>query len=219
MQYELVAQGNANILYRRSDGVCIRVSKNGSDPEVLAKYWNEFWRPKLGEFMGDVDAVDDPRFGRVLQVTEIGPIIGEFKPKWLAQSPEAPHNALSCRTCAVKTMRGQKLGWCSLDLAHRENLLQLAQSIDVEPKHVRTFVHTLETSSLLLQLTDWQTRLAGADLCGCMSVRDCTVLVDTNAKLWIVDLDPKLYKDKWQIIEQQLQPYYIQWSSVCRLSR
>lgn len=47
----------------------------------------------------------------------------ELKPKWLLQSPSAPLNATSCRTCALRAMRQHvepkkelNLEWCPLDL-------------------------------------------------------------------------------------------------------
>lgn len=43
----------------------------------------------------------------------------ELKAKWLAQSPDAPSNARSCRTCALKAMRkkaGTGQGFCPLNL-------------------------------------------------------------------------------------------------------
>ena len=33
----------------------------------------------------------------------------EFKPKWLAQSPNAPANSIRCRTCALRAMRASTL--------------------------------------------------------------------------------------------------------------
>ncbi|KAF2232159.1 hypothetical protein EV356DRAFT_534833 [Viridothelium virens] len=42
---------------------------------------------------------------------------GEFKPKWLRQSHDAPMDATRCRTCAITASRGKELSFCPLKLA------------------------------------------------------------------------------------------------------
>ncbi|KAL9086299.1 MAG: hypothetical protein Q9165_007214 [Trypethelium subeluteriae] len=45
---------------------------------------------------------------------------GEFKPKWLRQSHDAPVEATRCRTCAMTASRGKDLSFCPLKLASEE---------------------------------------------------------------------------------------------------
>lgn len=44
----------------------------------------------------------------------------EFKPKWIIQSPAALTPWRRCRTCALRLSKGQKNGFCPLDLSSRD---------------------------------------------------------------------------------------------------
>lgn len=234
MIYEVVAEGNANKILRRKDGSLIRVSKRGCDPSSIADYWNNFWKPRLGKYMGTMQVVSDAVCGSALLIDEVGfrglgcEIVAEFKPKWLFQSPRAPSEAVRCRTCAVKSLRNQPLLWCSLGLQKRDR-----ESIDMLIKHTAQSAHEAGIKKLLMEtallddIAGMQRALVN-DICHCMSLRDCTVLIEYSEhasqhyRAAIVDLDPKNWEEKfekWEMTESQLQDHYVLPSDVCILSR
>lgn len=229
-----VAQGNANVVYETNNGQGIRVSKSGVDPKIVSEYWNSFWIPKLGKYMGPMAVVDHPQLGSVLSISIHGSkannceIVGEFKPKWLTQSSRAPIDALCCRTCAIKKLRDQECQFCCLDLGQKEHIDEIVSSIVKNKEYIKEVSALLKHSDLLDLLKFWQQVLDTPDtLKDCMSARDCTIMIERNKsdntfKLFVVDLDPKLDKNKpakWERLENELQPYYLQKSSTCRLSR
>lgn len=217
MAYTLVGEGAANRVYRREDGTLVRVSKTGADPRAVAAYWDS-WRPQLGDYMLSVRACTDRTFGLCLAVTEVRAVC-EFKPKWLVQSPAAPPGALSCRTCAIKRMRGQPNAWCALDLACNDGsgVQRMVASLGVDTLLVSRITEALCASRLFQVLAGCQQRAATADA---MALRDVTVMVEDGTwRPYIVDLDPKPVKPKWAALEHDLQPFYNLHSNVCRLSR
>lgn len=234
MAYEFIAEGNANIILRREDGSLIRVSKKGLDPNSIAEYWNNFWKPRLGHYMGTIEVIRDPIHGPALLISEVGrrasgcEIVAEFKPKWLYQSPRAPTGAIRCRTCAVKSLRNQPLPWCSLGLREKDK-----ESVDLFIARVAALGHEMGVRKLIMETTlldeiaDLQMALLD-DICHCMSLRDCTILIEYSKnssqhyRARLVDLDPKIWEEKsetWERIEMQLQDHYLRPSNVCVLSR
>ncbi|KAL6247518.1 Inositol-pentakisphosphate 2-kinase [Rhinocladiella similis] len=81
-------------------------------------------------------AYEHEQYGLLMQNLQ-GPGIDwlvEFKPKWLVQSPSAPSDAKSCRTCALNAMRRRNQshqgrgdsGFCPLDLLEHDDVLDCA---------------------------------------------------------------------------------------------
>lgn len=216
--YALIGQGNANKVFRNLEtNELIRVSKTNADVEKIVSYWNS-WKPRLGEYMKDIKVFHDPLYGACLQIDEVQSTC-QFKPKWLAQSPTAPSNSLSCRTCAVKQMRDQPNSWCALDLGFNDvnGISKLVNSMNMNPKHMGVVIDSLVKSKIFVNLKRLQQE---AHLEDAMTLRDVTIMIEKNTyKPYIVDLDPKRFKPKWTELEQQLIPYYLARSAVCRLSR
>jgi inositol-pentakisphosphate 2-kinase len=129
----------------------------------------------------------------------------EFKPKWLAQSPSAPKNAVRCRQCArfARTnadlaRKGDPLqkSWCPLDLNIHDGL-QLAKTIWTPERFEEMFPRFsswLSGSTLLPRLRQLQMELDPVGVLendkndeqfrAAMTLRDCTVFVrfPENAK-------------------------------------
>lgn len=147
----------------------------------------------------------------------------EFKPKWLAQSPNAPTDAELCRTCALRAMRSNGLvleGFCPLDLASASpaRVMQAMSAVNKEmswclavPAMSRITAFLLE-NRLILDLRDAQIRAAN-DLSLCMTLRDCSLYLLMNKTsqevvgAWIADFDQKdiLAKQSyWTSIEHKL---------------
>lgn len=178
--------------------------------------------------------INHPQLGEVLSIHIHGSearnceIVGELKPKWLTQSSRAPKNARCCRTCAIKSLRNQECRFCCLDLGHKEHIEEIVSCIVKNKEYTEDISALLKQSDLLDLLKFWQQKLDTPDtLKDCMSARDCTIMIERNKldntfKLFVVDLDPKLDKNKpakWDGLENELQHYYLQRSSTCRLSR
>lgn len=124
-------------------------------------------------------------------------VVLEFKPKWLAQSPNAPKNAKRCRTCALSMLRKRVLpSFCRLGLVDNslsDTLTQMLApfrrnpQIDVD-NLVKVCTQAYKNSGILqtlsmLQLKDKHGILAYADedslphdLTMAMTYRDCTLL-------------------------------------------
>lgn len=231
--YELVGEGNANKVFRRCNGevvpvshpsTLIRVSKNGVDPQSIVDFWNTWKSTDLGQFMKTMSVTVDDTYGECIELEEIVGVI-QFKPKWLTQSPAAPGDALSCRTCAIKKMRHQECNWCPLDLSCNDvdsvRALVESNSQDISISEREEITRAVIDSQLFPILSKWQSQ---STLTDSMSLRDITVIVEKSLHkngYWpfIVDLDPKIPKSKWAKLEEDLKPYYKQFSSVCRLSR
>jgi inositol-pentakisphosphate 2-kinase len=122
----------------------------------------------------------------------------EFKPKWLAQSPSAPKNAVRCRQCArfARTnadlaRKGDPLqkSWCPLDLNIHDGL-QLAKTIWTTKTFEEMFPRFsswLSGNTLLPRLRQLQMELDPVGVLendkndeqfrAAMTLRDCTVFV------------------------------------------
>ena len=153
----------------------------------------------------------------------------QLKPKWLAQSPNAPPGAKRCRTCALRASRASAgvrtatdsqsicpLGLISDDEAVRAKAVQSTTQDDL----LRNFLMH-DAQALLRQLRYWQTELDKygvlnvsnddgiSDLCKAMTLRDCTLYVrgsdnDIEARLADLDLKRPQKLSSWRKIEQHL---------------
>lgn len=239
--YPVLGQGNANVIYVREDGL-LRVSKNNTPPGEVLEYFAR-WKELLPDYIGDMKVVDDPHFGEVLLMEHVGKdgsLLVEFKPKWLEQSPDAPVGALSCRTCAVTTMRGKPKGWCPLALGEKKGLEQIVASMGSKsPEAVAAFLASTDLLDRLRELQRGPSVFGDAtpEFLHAMSARDCTVLIegrpkpdgsgwwqyspDLHIRARIVDLDPKNpdQMPKWRRIEEELREYYPRRHPVCELSK
>ena len=132
-------------------------------------------------------------------------VLVEFKPKWLAQSPSAPRNAVRCRTCALRAMRNIKkevsdpvaeAGFCPLDLVSpvKENVELAVQRIidgdrlgEKTPSLKSRLLLFLFQCPLLVRLRDEQVRLdkkgpfvsesVDEEYLTAMTLRDCTMFL------------------------------------------
>ncbi|KAK1825466.1 Inositol-pentakisphosphate 2-kinase [Friedmanniomyces endolithicus] len=169
-------------------------------------------------------------------VTDMSPgqneLLIELKPKWLAQSPNAPRSARRCRTCALRARRAAEgaiitatdaQGFCPLDLVseHPDNRWLAAARLTDDPR-AREFLVGHEAQSLFRTLKEHQRRwdptgiLAPAwesdsrSLSKAMTIRDCTLFVlvksDGDIEARLGDLDMKCLDKvaKWRATEQGL---------------
>ncbi|KAK1085495.1 Inositol-pentakisphosphate 2-kinase [Friedmanniomyces endolithicus] len=169
-------------------------------------------------------------------VTDMSPgqneLLIELKPKWLAQSPNAPRNAMRCRTCALRARRAadgaiitvtDAQGFCPLDLVseHPDNRGLAAARLTDDPR-AREFLVGHEAQSLFRTLKEHQQRwdpngvLAPAcesdsrSLSKAMTIRDCTLFVlvksdgEIEAKLGDLDVKGLDKLAKWRASEQGL---------------
>nr|POE68864.1 inositol-pentakisphosphate 2-kinase [Quercus suber] len=140
-----------------------------------------------------------------LLVTDMTPgandMLLQVKPKWLAQSPNAPEKAKRCRTCALRALRASKQirtatdtqGTCPLKLVS-DDIDTRRQAVEyvTRDERLREFLIT-DAQPLLKQLREHQRQLdqfgvfAAAsvsgedkivsDLCKAMTIRDCTLFL------------------------------------------
>lgn len=158
----------------------------------------------------------DERYG--LLITDMTPEPGgallQMKPKWLAQSPNAPSGAVRCRTCALRAKRSSSQirtatdaqESCPLALVSptSEDRKQVAQNITDDVLLQHCLVN--EASLLLETLRVCQTRLDPGgvlgvqdqasllDLCKAMTLRDCTLFLkrsENHVEIRFADLDLK----------------------------
>ena len=123
----------------------------------------------------------------------------EFKPKWLAQSPNAPVESRRCRTCALQAMRRIELresnhqppNFCPLDLVSTDILnvdrAVKAMSGTIPSGTHETILRYLHQNPLLVRLRELQLELdpngvLRADLTSsiflaAMTLRDCTLFL------------------------------------------
>lgn len=158
-----------------------------------------------------------------------GDVLLQLKPKWLAQSPNAPANATRCRTCALRAQRASqqirtatdKQLSCPLDLVSERinDRKRAAQAVTAD-----TGLHEYlidEAQPLLQDLRQFQLQLdprgvldtsdeaAIFDVCKAMTLRDCTLFVkrsgdDIEARLGDLDLKQPERVGKWKRVEQSL---------------
>lgn len=139
--------------------------------------------------------------------SDVGEILVEFKPKWLAQSPSAPPGSTRCRTCALRAMKNAQRGngaedtslsFCPLDLVSQDrsrveravtaiclSLKKDSQLYESEPRiRLADFVYE---NPLLRRLKQLQLDLdrvgileadvTSRDFLTAMTLRDCTLFV------------------------------------------
>ncbi|OQO02172.1 hypothetical protein B0A48_11724 [Cryoendolithus antarcticus] len=170
-----------------------------------------------------------------LLITDMTPaedseVLLQLKPKWLAQSPNAPLDAKRCRTCALRAQRGAKRSHtatdrqetCPLRLvsegkAHR---LEVATSF-TKDQDVIGFL-TGNGKEMLTALRGHQQILdphgvlevegekAIWNVCRAMTLRDCTLFVKLsrgNVEARLGDLDLKLPEKMayWKEVESRLR--------------
>jgi inositol-pentakisphosphate 2-kinase len=149
----------------------------------------------------------------------------EFKPKWLAQSPNAPERAIRCRNCAREVSKGHKDGnpmFCPLFLLYCghddralertiRNLTSTSKGTDSQRIRLAQWLRG-EGTQLFTRLRDVQTSL---DQVGplkasiddhnfqlAMTLRDCTCFVripsdpERPVEAKLADLDKKNIKAK-----------------------
>ncbi|BFZ57516.1 Inositol-pentakisphosphate 2-kinase [Savitreella phatthalungensis] len=140
----------------------------------------------------------------------------EFKPKWLAQSPDAPADAIVCRTCAVRRMRSPSSasGFCPLDLIslRRSDVDRAVQALSAERSwrlsvdSQSALAKLLYQNPLLMHLKKLQQEARDQALA--MTLRDCSAYVDLEKGCIILgDLDRK-HSDKrsqWAATEHELR--------------
>jgi len=164
-----------------------------------------------------------------MSVRNPGEVMVQIKPKWLAQSPNAPPNAKRCRTCALRAQRASKhiptatdsQDNCSLALLSEQEVdrARAAQSITTDPRLQDYLVHDaqelLRTLRLYQQRFDHDGVLIAenegtiADLCKAMTLRDCTLFLrrsgeDVEAKLADLDMKQPGKMERWKQVERSL---------------
>ena len=191
---------------------------------------------KLSTFPRPTNRQDDfldPEQDAGLLVTDMTPrkgdVILELKPKWLAQSPNAPPGAKRCRTCAIRASRASAgvrtatdiRSICPLGLISDDEAVRMkAVRATTQDDFLRKFLmHDAQAN--LRQLRHWQTELdkhgvlsvrnddSISDLCKAMTIRDCTLYVrgsdnDIEARLADLDLKQPQKLSSWRQIEQNL---------------
>ncbi|KAH8673702.1 inositol-pentakisphosphate 2-kinase [Xylariales sp. PMI_506] len=170
--------------------------------------------------------------GHAMLIQDMSPLpsrnqIGfEFKPKWLAQSPLAPADAVRCRTCAreayrnsqlVKEGKDVKLPVCPLGLIHPDDGVLLGTIKLLTPSWCETDQARLKDAFNQTQIlhkirriqvdgdhedhmfTNPQDQSFGLS----MTLRDCTVFVrmlrepsDTEVEIKLADVDEKNWESK-----------------------
>ena len=127
-------------------------------------------------------------------------VVFEVKPKWLAQSPNAPLNSIRCRQCArvarrnaERRRKGEMLlsTYCPLDLVSkdRRHLKFVAQKVCGKARKARILqiAHWLETNTLFPRLAEYQRQMDRVGVLNAdandenflvaMTLRDCSVYV------------------------------------------
>lgn len=161
-----------------------------------------------------------------------GDVLLQLKPKWLAQSPNAPTDARRCRTCALRAQRAlvqlrtatDAQQSCPLALVSEsaEERITAAHAITSDAQLRKHLAH--EAQPLLRSLRRCQQQLdAGGvlqtpadcdaamvnSLCKAMTLRDCTLFVKRSggsieARLGDLDLKLPARLKKWRDVEQSL---------------
>jgi inositol-pentakisphosphate 2-kinase len=156
-------------------------------------------------------------------------ILLQVKPKWLAQSPNAPKDAKRCRTCALRAQRASQkvrtatdaqescpLGLVSMDESERR---RAAQAITSDSRLREYLVD--QAQPLLRTLRDHQQSLDSKGVLGAeteedalslskaMTVRDCTFFLKLSgdqieARLADLDLKQQGKLSQWRRVEQGL---------------
>jgi inositol-pentakisphosphate 2-kinase len=157
-------------------------------------------------------------------------VLLQLKPKWLAQSPNAPPNAKRCRTCALRACRAGKgvktatdaQGSCPLALVDEDEAeRKKAAEMLTDDEVIREYL-VKDAQPLLQRLKSGQMihDMSGvlalgveedevADLCKAMTLRDCTLFVRRTgdaieARLGDLDLKMPEKVGKWEEVECEL---------------
>ena len=206
------------------------VQLDSSIPGLLNKSLSHLTRPPHR-----VQDLLSPSEGYGLLVTDMTPTLDskllQLKPKWLAQSPNAPENAKRCRTCALRAQRASrdtrtatdKQASCPLALVseNTDDRQRAAEAVTEDVELQVFLVH--EALPLLLTLQRWQVgfdsdgvvgastdTVLSSNLCKAMTLRDCTLFVrrsDTGVvdyRLGDLDLKQTRQRAKWERMEQSL---------------
>ncbi|ODV90575.1 hypothetical protein CANCADRAFT_108018 [Tortispora caseinolytica NRRL Y-17796] len=159
--------------------------------------------------------------------TDSGIVFISFKPKWLAHSPNAPLEAVHCRTCALNRMRGRPILYCPLRLlSHpREELERFLAHYDLPEKWVQKaaqrFSAAMQSAHVLDALVQVQTDCDPFGILDqktemnekfqvAMATRDCTLyglIKGDNCVIKLADFDPKDPREKakfWKNTENNL---------------
>ncbi|KAI7083694.1 hypothetical protein KC356_g7333 [Hortaea werneckii] len=153
----------------------------------------------------------------------------QFKPKWLAQSPNAPEEAKRCRTCALRAQRQAKNQSTATDAQENCPLAMISESAHdrqraaeatTTNKKLQDYLVN-DAQPLLRALKENQQRFDSSgvlgivdndvlsDICKAMSLRDCTLFLKhgqlgVEARLSDLDLKQPEKLDKWRAIEEGL---------------
>jgi len=154
---------------------------------------------------------------------DMGPAV-EFKPKWLVQSPSAPTDWTTCRTCALNEMRYRQRSFCPLQLLEGgKDTEQALARLCSEP----WFAASILGSGVLPLIASIQGLDKHGPLQACndmdfliaMTLRDCSVFV-TPTEVFVGDLDLKLLDGGkgvyWRDTEQKLIAGGFYHSGSCR---
>ncbi|KXL47160.1 hypothetical protein M433DRAFT_74081 [Acidomyces richmondensis BFW] len=174
---------------------------------------------------------EDERYGLLItdMTAQCGEVLVQMKPKWLAQSPNAPPNAKRCRTCALRALRLSERRSTATDAQASCPLELVSESADDRRRAAVSLtadqllqdylvdqglplLHTLRDHQQLLDkegslsVTD---ACAVHDLCKAMTLRDCTLFIkrsgfNVEARLGDMDLKHPAKLCKWKKIEQDL---------------
>ncbi|KAG5519063.1 hypothetical protein PMAC_002149 [Pneumocystis sp. 'macacae'] len=142
----------------------------------------------------------------------------EFKPKWLIQSNSAPIGWKSCRTCALRRLRGNflenKIRYCPLDLASgnqariRKSVKAILMENQVYSQDIEINLSNYLYQSQLINHLKYLQSTSSRTLS--MIFFDCTIYVTFFHKevfdIKVLDLDykPQTKVEYWNRIEQQL---------------
>lgn len=150
----------------------------------------------------------------------INSVCVEFKPKWLAQSPNAPPAAKRCRTCALRAMRGKPQTFCPLDLASgvRDRVQAAVEFLlpngTIWSAALVEYFTTCPVLQLLKELQqkdnrgilNWQSAV-DEDFLIAMAARDCTMFVE------ILDRKPVQETD-FETVKVENDTFYVR----CKLT-
>ncbi|KAI7286993.1 hypothetical protein KC345_g822 [Hortaea werneckii] len=168
-----------------------------------------------------------------LLITNMSPLpmetLVQFKPKWLAQSPNAPAGSKRCRTCALRAQRQAKNQGTATDAQENCPLAMISESAhdrrraaeatttdkklqdylvdDAQPlfRTLKENQQRFDSSGVLGNVDD----NALYDICKAMSLRDCTLFLKhghrgVEARLSDLDLKQPGKLDTWRAVEEAL---------------
>ena len=168
-----------------------------------------------------------------LLVTDMTPTLGDVllqvKPKWLAQSPNAPQGAKRCRTCALRAHRASQQvrtatdaqESCPLELisSELEDRKRAAKAVTADRRlqdhlvdQAQPLLQSLRSAQLELDhdgILETSTTEDIMELCKAMTLRDCTLFLKqngTHAEARLADLDLKQPEKfhRWKNVEHDL---------------